>query len=248
MTVTGASSSARKSLIVVPAHNEERNIVPVLQALAVHRADFDVLVVNDGSTDATEQLVNASGVLQAVLPCNLGYSRAVRAGLRYGAQRDYPYIVLFDADGQHDAADIPKLIARLWSGDTDLVIGSRYLPHIGDATGEPLGRRVGQRVFSRVASILSGHPLSDTTSGFKAMRRTVAEELLQVQSVDMHAEVLVYLIRLGFRVSEVPIRVRARSHGSSMYSLVSHVTYPVQTGLMIALGWFAASLRKPGRD
>ena len=237
------SGARRKALIVVPAYNEERNIVSVLEALRPFRSDFDVLVVNDGSSDATERLVNSTGVLQAVLPCNLGYSRAVRAGLRYGVQERYPFMVLFDADGQHDASDIPALVALLLAGETDLAVGSRYLGH-PDRAGEPLGRRIGQRLFSRVASALVGRRLSDTTSGFKAMTSDVADELLRMQSVDMHAESLVYLSRLGFRVSEVPIRVRTRAHGTSMYSLVSHLTYPVQTGLMVCLGWFAASLRK----
>jgi len=245
MSSSERSRTQRRSLIVVPAYNEEQSITSVLNELEPFGAAFDVLVVNDGSSDGTERVVNAAGVLQAVLPCNLGYSRAVRTGLRYAARHGYEFIVLFDADGQHHASDIPALVARLWNGENDLVIGSRYLLAEGKAGDEPLGRRLGQRLFSHVATALAGRPLSDTTSGFKAMTRRVADELLEMQSVDMHAEVLVYLIRLGFRVSEVPIRVRTRAHGTSMYSLVSHVTYPVQTGLMIALGWLAASLRKP---
>ena len=75
----------------------------------------------------------------------------------------------------------------------------------------------------------------------------VAEELLRTQFVDMHSEILVYLIRLGFEVKEVPIKTRMRSHGESMYSFMSHVTYPLQTGLMVCSGWIAASLRKAGR-
>ena len=233
---------------VVPAHNEERNIVSVLDQLAPFRATCEVLVVNDGSSDGTERLVRSTGVLQAILPCNLGYSRALLTGLRYGVRNGYEFIVLFDADGQHNASDIPALVAPLLRGASDLVIGSRYLAGQPDGAVEPLGRRLGQYVFSRLASALVGRTLSDTTSGFKAMTSDVAAELLHTQSVDMHSEILVYLSRLGFRVSEVPIRVRTRAHGTSMYSLVSHLTYPVQTGLLVCLGWFAASLRKAGRD
>lgn len=231
----------------MPAYNEERNILSVLKALAPYRADFDVLVVNDGSSDTTERLVRSAGALQAVLPCNLGYPRAVQTGLRYGVRNRYPFIVLFDADGQHDATDIPALIGPLLVGEAALTIGSRYLSGSAIDPAEPLGRRIGQRVFARLASILAGRTLSDTTSGFKAMTCDVAEELLRTQFVDMHSEILVYLIRLGFEVKEVPIKTRMRSHGESMYSFMSHVTYPLQTGLMVCLGWIAASLRKAGR-
>jgi glycosyltransferase involved in cell wall biosynthesis len=241
------SEARRKALIVVPAYNEERNIVSVLTELSPFRRGFDILVVNDGSSDGTEGLVNATGILQAVLPCNLGYSRAVRTGLLYGIRGGYSFIVLFDADGQHHASDIPALIAPVESGQCDLTLGSRYLSG-QSARAEPLGRRIGQWVFSRLASTLAGRTLSDTTCGFKAMTSRVAEELLKTQSVDMHSEILVYLIRLGYRVGEVPIRIRTRTHGRSMYSLMSHVTYPVQTGLMVCIGWLAASLRKAGSD
>lgn len=247
MKSDGVGASGR-GLIVVPAHNEDRNILSVLDGLAAYRSDFDVLVVNDGSSDATEELVRSAGVLQAVLPCNLGYLRAVQTGLRYGVLNRYPLMVLFDADGQHDASDISGLVAPLVAGEADLTLGSRYLSGTTRNTAVPLGRRIGQWVFARLASTLAGRTLSDTTSGFKAMTYNVAEELLRTQCVDMHSEILVYLIRLGFRVKEVPIKIRIREHGESMYSFVSHATYPFQTGLMVCLGWIAASLRKARRE
>jgi len=239
--------AGRRGLIVVPAYNEERSISRVLDGLAPYRSDFDVLVVNDGSLDDTEELVKSARVLQAVLPCNLGYSRAVQTGLRFGVRKRYPLVVLFDADGQHDPANLSALVAPLMAGEADLTLGSRYLSGPGNRTGLPLARRIGQWVFALLASVMTGRTISDTTSGFKAMTCNVAEEVLRGQFVDMHSELLVYLIRLGFRVKEVPIEVRGREHGESMYSLLSHVVYPFQTALIVLLGWVAASVRKAGR-
>src|SRR6266571_5851563 len=125
--------ASQRGLIIVPAYNEERNIRGVLDELARYRRDFDVLVVNDGSSDTTEGLVRSAGVLQAILPCNLGYSRAVQTGLRFGVRNRYPLIILFDADGQHAAADIPNLVAPLFGGEADFTIGSRYLSGMSDS-------------------------------------------------------------------------------------------------------------------
>jgi glycosyltransferase involved in cell wall biosynthesis len=235
-----------QSLIIVPAYNEADNIIAVLEELRPHSSQFDVLVVNDGSSDATEALVASAGVRQAVLPCNLGYSRAVQTGLQYAVRHRYRSIVLFDADGQHRPSDIARLVEPLTAGETDVALGSRYLGNV-QASSMPLGRRIGRWVFAEIASVLTGRTLSDTTSGFKAMTGEVAEELLRTQFVDMHSETLVYLARLGFRIKEIPIEVRTRAHGESMYTVMSHLTYPLETGLLVCLGWMAASLRKAAR-
>ncbi len=99
--------ASQRGLIIVPAYNEERNIRGVLDELIPYRRDFDVLVVNDGSSDTTEGLVRSTGVLQAVLPCNLGYSRAVQTGLRFGVRNRYPLMILFDAQTEREAVPPP---------------------------------------------------------------------------------------------------------------------------------------------
>jgi len=235
-----------KQIIIIPAYNEAAVIASVLQYVRKVAANFDVVVVNDGSTDDTARIVRTLAVPLLSLPCNLGYARALQTGLRYAVQKGYETIVCMDADGQHDANDAHTLIAELHASNADLVIGSRFVPPNAHATYHvPLGRRIGVFFFSLATQCFSHQRIYDTTSGFKAMRADTARALLQARFVDFHAEVLVYLSLLGYRIREVPVNVRERVTGASMYSWLSGFTYPLQTLLILLLAVMQARLNHP---
>jgi glycosyltransferase involved in cell wall biosynthesis len=235
-----------KQIILIPAYNEAAVIASVLQAVREAAPDFDVVVVNDGSTDETARIVRALRVPLLSLPCNLGYARALQTGLRYAAQKDYETIVCMDADGQHDAQAVQILVAALRQSDADLVLGSRFIASKTRALSRiPLGRRIGMLFFSLATQLLSHQRIYDTTSGFKVMRASTARALLQARFVDFHAEVLVYLSLLGYRIREVPIPVRARITGVSMHSWLSAFTYPLQTLLILLLAVTQARFNPP---
>ncbi|MBI5878067.1 MAG: glycosyltransferase family 2 protein [Chloroflexi bacterium] len=226
-----------RTLVIIPAYNEADSITAVLDAVRAEAPTCDVVVVNDGSADATPALVRAHGVPLLSLPCNLGYARALQTGLRYALERGYGTVVFFDADNQHDARDIGRLTDALAREGADLVIGSRFVDpaHRRATRHSPLGRRIGMWFFSMTTQWASGRRIYDTTSGFKALRASAARELLRVRFVDFHAELLVYMLLLGYRIHEEPIVVRERASGQSMYSLISTFTYPLQTLLLLVI-------------
>lgn len=236
-----------KQIIIIPAYNEAAIIASVLQYVREVAADFDVVVVNDGSTDDTARIVRELAVPLLSLPCNLGYARALQTGLRYAVHKGYETIVCMDADGQHDAKDVQTLTDALHASGADVVIGSRFADSGRHRPNYriPVGRRLGMFLFSMATQFFGAQRIYDTTSGFKAMRTRAAHALLRARFVDFHAEVLVYLSLLGYRIHEVPINVRERVTGTSMHSWLSAFTYPLQTLLILLLAVVQARLNPP---
>jgi glycosyltransferase involved in cell wall biosynthesis len=220
----------QRVLIVVPEYNEEKTIAMVLKGLNQFVPGFDRVVVNDGSKDATGDIVTELGERQLKLVCNLGYGPALQTGLKYGLARRYDIVVSFDADGQHQPEDVSRVVEVLVKKDVDVVIGSRFCE--GRAYTGPLGRRLGQILFSHLTRMLIGRRIYDTTSGFKALRATACEEVVRTTFVDLHTEMIVRLSLLGFKIAEIPVSVRARSSGQSMHSFVSLLKYPLKTLLV----------------
>jgi glycosyltransferase involved in cell wall biosynthesis len=176
--------------------------------------NVDLVVVDDGSTDATVSVAQAAGARVVRLPFNLGVGGAVRAGLRWAEQRGYDRAVVVDADGQHDAHGVPALIDALDAG-ADMAIGSRFAP---GADPYPVGavRASGMRLLRVVVRIVSGYRLTDVTSGFRAFDRPVLELLAREYPAEYLAdtvEALLMVAYAGFRIDEVPVAMRPRAGG-----------------------------------
>jgi glycosyltransferase involved in cell wall biosynthesis len=235
--------SAPRVLVAVPAYNEEATIDKIVSRVRESMPDFDLLVVNDGSRDKTRQILENLGVATATHLCNLGYARAIQTAIKYALACDYETLITLDADGQHHPEQVLKIYAESVTHGWDVLIGSRYVG-TKDYSQTPLGRRLGMQLFSLLVKLTSGQRVYDTSSGLKVMRRNVFEPLSQSLFVDFHAEAIVYLIRLGYRVGEYPITAAERTHGQSMYSFLSHFKYPLKTSLLIFLGLIEANLRR----
>jgi hypothetical protein len=232
----------QRTLIVVPAYNEEKTIADVLLGLRRVAPEFDRVVVNDGSRDATARIVAQLGENQLNLPCNLGYGHALQTGLKYALECGYDVVVCFDADGQHDPADVPHVVQALLASESDMVIGSRYCD--GQAYSETVSRRLGQLLFSHLSRLLLGQRIYDTTSGFKAIRASACDVLVRGTFMDFHTETLVALSLLGFKITEQPITIRERTFGQSMHSLSSIVEYPLKTLLLTVVAAVDALLAR----
>jgi glycosyltransferase involved in cell wall biosynthesis len=222
-----------RGLVIIPAYNEADTIADVVRSLRTVAPEFDRLVVTDGSKDATARIVAELGEKSLALLCNLGYGRALQAGIKYALARGYDFVVFFDGDGQHNPKDVPRLINALIERHADVVLGARFgkgRPYTG-----PLSRRLGQALFSNLTRLLLKQRLYDTTSGLKAIRSSACKSLVEGTFMDFHIEALARLSLLGFTITEVPISVRKREHGQSMYSLVSVVEYPIKTLLLSLL-------------
>lgn len=231
--------SSLSVLAVVPAFNEAGGVAGVVAEILAVRPKVDVLVVDDGSSDRTAEKAAAAGATVVRLPYNLGIGGAVQTGFRYAVRNGYDAAVQVDGDGQHVPADIPALLAALGPGGADVAIGSRFLGAGGYTTTRL--RRVGTRVFERVNSWVLGQTITDNTSGFRAYNRRALGFLAENYPQDYpEPESVVLLGRNGFRIREVPIRMRERGHGRSSISSFRSVYYMIKVLLAIFVDCFKA--------
>lgn len=203
--------SDARTIVVIPAFNEEESLPDVLRQLREVVPGFDVVVVDDGSADDTAAVVRDAGVPCVSLPFNLGIGGALRAGFRFAADNGYDRAVQFDADGQHRADQIEVLLAALDDG-AHMACGSRFAAggySVGRGRGLAMGLlRVGVR-------LLTGRRFSDTSSGFRAIRQPLLDVFATEYPVEYmdSVETLVNACRAGFDVVEVPTLMRERAGG-----------------------------------
>jgi len=211
-------------LIIVPAYNEAGVIESTLKELKNYARN--ILVVDDGSTDHTSELAKNLGVLVLRHPANLGYASALKTGFLYGLRYTfYDYFLTFDADGQHHPAFLERIIESLRNGEADFVIGSRYLEPA--KVKHPVVRRAGSRVFAFFTSLLVAQKITDPTSGMVGLNRRVAKIFLsEFFPLDFpDADVVIMLARMGFKIKEVPVEMRASKRRGSMHSGVVKPIY-----------------------
>jgi glycosyltransferase involved in cell wall biosynthesis len=233
-----------RPLVVVPAFNEAGAIGKVIEGIRATDPRLPILVVDDGSGDDTAAVAHHAGARVVRLPFNLGYGSALQTGYKYALRERYDCVVQLDGDGQHEPADIPRLLGVLERGDADVVIGSRFL---GESTYRPdAARRIGMRVFRLLAFALTGVRFTDVTSGFQALDkralRFFAAERYPADYPD--ADVLVMLTRAGFRVAEEPVRMYPKPGAQSMHAGLRPAYYIFKMFLSMLL----TVLRHEGSD
>lgn len=233
--IHSAPSALARRVLVIPARNEQPRIADVL--LRVHQTDidWDVVVVDDGSDDRTVEVAGRAGARVLRHPFNLGYAAALQTGYKYAHRCGAATVAQMDADGQHDAADLPRLIDAVESGAADLVIGSRFLD--AGAYDMGLARSAGRRVLQAVGRCM-GLRVTDPTSGFQAMnRKTLAVYVSNVFPTDYaDLDVLLLANRLGIRIVELPVRMAPSPRASSIHRGLGPVYYLYRTALSIWAG------------
>lgn len=214
------------ALVVIPTYQEAANIVDTLGLLEACAPEAHVLVVDDGSPDGTADLAEEVGertgrvqVLRRTEKAGLG--PAYRAGFEWGLQRGYDVLLEMDADGQHDPAVVPLLIAAVERGGADLAIGSRYVPG-GAVPGWPANRRLLSRWGNRYIGLMLQMPVRDATAGFRAYRREILEKVgldrLRANGYGFQIEMAYAVARAGGTIIEIPITFRERTRGISKMS------------------------------
>ena len=230
----------RRPVAVVPAWNEEGVIGDVVDEIASAVPGIEVVVVDDASTDDTAAVAEARGAVVLRLPFNVGIGGAVQTGFRYARDQGYDLAVRLDGDGQHDAAEIAKILAPVEAGEADLVIGSRFV----DGTGSyrpPLARRIGIRVFARLVSVLGRQRVTDTTSGFVALGPRGIELFASEYPHDYpEVESTLIALRSGLRLAQVQVVMRERTTGTSSITFVRSLYYIVK----VTLALLVSSLRR----
>lgn len=245
--------------IILPAKNEAAAIGATLASIRQHYPDAELIVVNDGSTDSTAEVAKAAGARVVNHPYSKGNGAAIKTGAR-AAHGDI--LVFMDADGQHDAADIPRLLATLEEGH-DMVVGARQ-----KGSQASMGRGLANGLYNRLASWMTGHRVADLTSGFRAVRAGKFREFLYLlpNGFSYPTTSTMAFFRAGYSVAYVPIHAARRignSHirllrdGSrflliifkigTLYSPLK-IFAPVALAMfMLASGWYGYTLQSFGR-
>jgi glycosyltransferase involved in cell wall biosynthesis len=226
---------AMEILVIIPAYNEAHSIGEVISQVKTSMPEADIVVVDDGSTDATATIAQAAGAFVVSLPNNLGIGGAMQTGYIFAAETGYDIAVQVDGDGQHDPTEICDLINAMEEYQADVVIGSRYVEDRGYIT--PFLRRVGIFILAYIVSLIIRQRVTDTTSGFRAVNRRVIEFCAREYPRDYpEPESVVLFRRAGFRVREIPVTMNPRYGGQSSITPMRSFYYMVKVLLAIFIG------------
>jgi glycosyltransferase involved in cell wall biosynthesis len=230
-----------RTLVFIPAWNEEASIAAVIDDVRAHIPDADLLVVDDGSTDGTTAAARAAGARVASLPFNQGLGAALQTGYLFALREGYDYCAHLDADGQHPAAEVVRLLEEVRAGRADLVIGSRYTG--GEAGADEYRptvlRRIGTGVFRFFLTLATHQRFTDTTSGMRAANRRVMALFSERYSPDFaEIESLQRAVRQGLRVEEVPVRMLPRSEGTSFLTPLRSAFFIFKGLIVLLVGQF----------
>lgn len=233
-------------LIIIPAYNEEGNILHTLGDLRKEFPQADTLVINDCSKDSTLRILKENKENYLDFPVNLGIGGAVQAGYLYAARNGYDIAVQFDGDGQHRADCLEKLIQPLLDGKADMVVGSRFLPESDqDGFQSSATRRFGIKLLSFLIKLVTGKKIYDVTSGFRAVNRDLIEFYSENYAQDFpEPEAIVMALKNGFRVAEAPVRMNERVAGTSSIRALSSVYYMIKVSLAILVAGVHMPRRK----
>ena len=245
--------------VIIPACNEAETIGAVVSSIRALHPDFEIIVIDDGSQDETSSAALAAGAKVYAHPYNIGNGAAVKSGIRVA---EGEFLVMMDADGQHNPAEIKKLLAEL--PEYDMVVGARN--HSGQAS---LGRALGNRIYSWFASYVAKFPIQDLTSGFRAIKADLAKSFLYLlpNTYSYPTTITLGVLRSGRTLTYVPIEVNARRRGSSQIKLIKdgarffmiivrictlyspmRVFLPVSFSMfLLGLGWYLYTFLSDGR-
>ncbi|HET6874631.1 MAG TPA: glycosyltransferase family 2 protein [Acidimicrobiales bacterium] len=237
----------RALCVVIAALNEVGAVAGVVESLPPSAAglDLDCIVVDDGSSDGTADAAGRAGAMVCRFERNLGQGWALRAGYRLAAARGATVVATMDADGQFDAGELDRIVGPVAEGTADMVVGSRRLgrSEVGDRV-----RATGVVAFARLISLLTGHRVTDPSSGYRAFLTEVPQRVPLRQAQYQASELLIGAISLGFRVAEVPMTVRARVAGRSKKG--ANLLYGWRfTGVVVTTWWRMRRVARsqPGR-
>lgn len=224
-----------KVLIIIPAYNEANNIERVVHNLNEQFPQGDYVIINDCSTDNTAEICRHNHFNMISLPNNLGIGGGVQTGYKYAVRNNYDIAVQMDGDGQHNPADIAKLVTLIINDEADIVIGSRFIDYEGfQSTGM---RRFGIVFLSNLIRLCSGAKVKDVTSGFRAVNKQFIEIYAKNYADDYpEPEAIVTAQLHGARIAEVPVKMEERISGKSSINPIKSVYYMIKVSIAIIFG------------
>ena len=232
-----------RTLIIIPAYNEEGSIEKVVNNLIEKFPKYDYLVINDGSTDHTQSICNSNKYQVVNLAINMGIGGAVQTGYRYARDNHYDIAVQIDGDGQHDVSYLEEMIRPIEEGQADIVIGSRFLEKEGFQSTRI--RRVGINFLSFLGKLLTGVRVKDITSGY----RVVNTKFIRIFALDYPAdypepEAMVIAAVHGGRIKEYPVIMRERKAGESSITMKKSIYYMCKVTLAMIIRRISFGVRR----
>ncbi|MBQ9329173.1 MAG: glycosyltransferase family 2 protein [Solobacterium sp.] len=209
-----------KTLIVIPAYNEEENIVRVVSHLQEVLPQYDYVVINDGSSDHTRDLCIEHGFHLIDQPINLGLAGTFQCGMKYAEKHGYDAVIQFDGDGQHRPEYIPEMEKKIEEG-YDIVIGSRFLTKKKPSSM----RMVGSNLIQSLTKMTTGQILSDPTSGMRMYGKRVIQAMAEQINLNPEPDTISFLMRCGAKVAEIQVEMDERIAGESYLTAWKSIQY-----------------------
>ncbi len=227
-------------LLIIPAYNEEGNILKTYNSIISYNkennSNYDVIVINDGSTDNTSKVCHDNNIPVIDLIKNLGIGGAVQTGYKYAYSNNYDIAIQFDGDGQHDVSYIKNIIKPIINKKADLVIGSRFIDKSSSSFQSSFIRRIGISLISIIIKLKKGKKIYDTTSGFRAANKE-AIKLFSSQYPIEYPEPIstISVLQNNYKIEEIPVSMNEREAGKSSISSWKNVYYMINVILSILL-------------
>ena len=219
-----------KCLVIIPAYNEEENLVRVVENLKNNYPMYDYIVINDGSSDSTAKICRKNGYELVDLPVNLGLAGAFQTGLKYAYRNGYDYAIQFDADGQHRPEFIGPMLDKIQEG-YDIVIGSRF---VNEKKPHSL-RMLGSNLISMAMKLTTGRRVKDPTSGMRMFNKKMIAEFALNMNYGPEPDTVSYLLKQGATIAEVQVEMDERIAGESYLNLTKSMMYMLRMLLSILL-------------
>ena len=228
-------SYRQRTLVAIPAYNEEECIESTIQELRSVAPIFDFIVINDGSCDSTLAICKRLGCDVINMPINCGLTVGFQTACRYAFDEGYDYMIQFDADGQHRPEYISKLVDKALSENADIVIGSRFL----NVRKDKSLRMIGSRMITLLIKLLTGKRVSDPTSGFRLFSREILEKYYFDNTLNPEPESIALFIKQGYSISEIQVSMRERQGGESYLNPLKSIQYMARVfATLLIVQWF----------
>lgn len=225
-----------KTLLIVPAYNEEENILNTCNKIKEFSDELDFVVINDGSKDNTLKILQENNLNHINLINNLGIGGAVQTGYKYAYEKGYDIAIQFDGDGQHDINYVANICEPIINGQANMVIGTRYLDKSSSEFQSTFMRRFGSNIISFFIKVCTKKKITDPTSGFRAVDKKIIEEFAKEYPTEYpEPESTVCMLCKNYKVMEIPVSMNERQGGTSSIRFLKSADYMIKVCLAIIL-------------
>lgn len=228
--------SKKQVLAIVPAYNEQDNIVSTIEDLRKNAPEVDYVIINDGSTDNTLEVCEEHGFNTISLPVNSGLACGFQTGMQYALMHDYDYAVQFDADGQHAAEFIQAMLDLAENENLDIVIGSRFKTQKKPKTNP---RMIGSILITRMILWTTRIRISDPTSGMRLFNKRMIKLFAHESDFSPEPDTIAHVARNGAKIDEIQVEMRERTAGTSYLNISRSIAYMLRVCISILfVQWF----------